>query len=235
MTQQTVLATAATANRLPGDEPSTQERSTADVDVSEGQTWTAQDWNEVVRTYAHRVYRLAYRLCGNQHDAEDLTQEVFIRVFRSLSGYRRGTFEGWLHRITVNLFVDTVRRRSRIRFEYLADSAAERVQAVEPNPEQAHHDAQVEPDVQAALDALPTEFRTVIVLCDIEGLPYVEIAATLGVKIGTVRSRIHRGRARLRIALGADRGTDTTAPAGPPELRTALPLATDGVPVAKTV
>ncbi|MET9834010.1 RNA polymerase sigma factor SigE [Streptomyces sp. NPDC006385] len=216
MTQQTVLTAA--ANSLPGDEPSTQERSTADVDVSDGQTWTAQDWNEIVRTHAHRVYRLTYRLCGNQHDAEDLTQEVFIRVFRSLSGYSRGTFQGWLHRITVNLFVDTVRRRSRIRFEYLADSAADRVQAVEPSPAQIHHDVQPEPDVQAALDALPTEFRTVIVLCDIEGLPYEEIAATLGVKIETIRSRIHRGRARLRIALAhrAGHGTDTTPPAGPP-------------------
>ncbi len=74
-------------------------------------------WDEVVRTHGARVYRLAYRLTGNAHDAEDLTQDVFVRVFRSLESYTPGTFEGWLHRITTNLFLDMVRRRARIRFE----------------------------------------------------------------------------------------------------------------------
>ena len=69
--------------------------------------WTAPSWDEVVRTHSARVYRLAYRLTGNPHDAEDLTQEVFVRVFRSLSTYTPGTFEGWLHRITTNLFLDS--------------------------------------------------------------------------------------------------------------------------------
>ena len=76
--------------------------------------WTPPSWDDVVREHADRVYRLAYRLTGNQHDAEDLTQEVFIRVFRSLANYTPGTFEGWLHRITTNLFLDMARRRSRI-------------------------------------------------------------------------------------------------------------------------
>ncbi|MEV4089507.1 sigma-70 family RNA polymerase sigma factor, partial [Nonomuraea fuscirosea] len=84
--------------------------------------WTPPTWEEVVRTHSARVYRLAYRLTGNVHDAEDLTQEVFVRVFRSLSSYTPGTFEGWLHRITTNLFLDTARRKQRIRFEGLADS-----------------------------------------------------------------------------------------------------------------
>ena len=73
--------------------------------------WTAPSWDDVVRTHSARVYRLAYRLTGNQHDAEDLTQEVFVRVFRSLASYTPGTFEGWLHRITTNLFLDLARRR----------------------------------------------------------------------------------------------------------------------------
>ena len=68
--------------------------------------WELPSWEEIVRAHSARVYRLAYRLTGNQHDAEDLTQEVFVRVFRSLSSYTPGTFEGWLHRITTNLFLD---------------------------------------------------------------------------------------------------------------------------------
>ncbi|MGY1620116.1 sigma-70 family RNA polymerase sigma factor [Geodermatophilus sp. SYSU D00691] len=87
------------------------------------QGWTTPTWDEVVREHSARVYRLAYRLSGNPHDAEDLTQETFIRVFRSLANFEPGTFEGWLHRITTNLFLDMVRRRQRIRFEALPDDA----------------------------------------------------------------------------------------------------------------
>jgi RNA polymerase sigma-70 factor (ECF subfamily) len=163
--------------------------------------WTPPTWDEVVRTHSARVYRLAYRLTGNRHDAEDLTQEVFVRVFRSLSSYTPGTFEGWLHRITTNLFLDQVRRKQRIRFDALADDAADRLAGSEPTPPQAYDDRHFDHDVQAALDALAPDFRAAVVLCDIEGLSYEEIAATLGIKLGTVRSRIHRGRAQLRAAL----------------------------------
>ena len=89
----------------------------------DGAEWTPPSWDEVVREHADRVYRLAYRLTGNQHDAEDLTQETFVRVFRSLSSYKPGTFEGWLHRITTNLFLDMVRRRARIRMEALPEDS----------------------------------------------------------------------------------------------------------------
>jgi len=163
--------------------------------------WTPPSWEEVVRTHSARVYRLAYRLTGDRHDAEDLTQEVFVRVFRSLSTYAPGTFEGWLHRITTNLFLDQARRKSRIRFEGLAEDAAERLPGREPTPAQAYFDTHLDGDIEAALAALPPEFRAAVVLCDIEGLSYEEIAATLGVKLGTVRSRIHRGRGQLRAAL----------------------------------
>ena len=163
--------------------------------------WTPPSWDEIVRTHSQRVYRLAYRLTGNQHDAEDLTQEVFIRVFRSLSSYTPGTFEGWLHRITTNLFLDMVRRRARIRFDSLGDDAADRLPGRELSPERIYTDSHMDPDIEQALAALQPEFRAAVVLCDIEGLSYEEIAATLEVKLGTVRSRIHRGRAQLRAAL----------------------------------
>lgn len=163
--------------------------------------WQPPSWDDVVRTHSGRVYRLAYRLTGNQYDAEDLTQDVFVRVFRSLSSYTPGTFEGWLHRITTNLFLDRVRRAQRIRFDGLPDDAPERLAGHEPTPAQAYDDTHMDDDVQAALDALSPEFRAAVVLCDVEGLSYEEISATLGVKLGTVRSRIHRGRSQLRDSL----------------------------------
>jgi RNA polymerase sigma factor (sigma-70 family) len=162
--------------------------------------WTPPSWDEVVREHGDRVYRLAYRLTGNTHDAEDLTQETFIRVFRSLASYKPGTFEGWLHRITTNLFLDMARRRSRVRMEGLPEDT-DRIVGDDPSPEQVYSDTHLDPDLQAALDELPPEFRAAVVLCDVEGLSYEEIGATLGVKLGTVRSRIHRGRQALRASL----------------------------------
>ncbi|WP_255574647.1 RNA polymerase sigma factor SigE [Austwickia sp. TVS 96-490-7B] len=164
-------------------------------------SWVAPTWEEVVRDHSARVYRLAYRLTGNPHDAEDLTHDVFVRVFRSLDRYQPGTFEGWLHRITTNLFLDRMRRKQRIRFDALAEESAARLPSRAPGPEQAYDDCTFDDDVQRALDALAPEFRAAVVLCDIEGLTYEEVAATLGIKLGTVRSRIHRGRAQLRTAL----------------------------------
>jgi RNA polymerase sigma factor (sigma-70 family) len=164
--------------------------------------WSPPSWDEIVREHSGRVYRLAYRLTGNRHDAEDLTQEVFVRVFRSLSSYTPGTFEGWLHRITTNLFLDQARRKQRIRFDGLPEGAEERMAGNDPGPERAWEHNNLDHDVQEALDALSPDFRAAVVLCDIEGLSYEEIAATLDVKLGTVRSRIHRGRAMLREALG---------------------------------
>jgi RNA polymerase sigma-70 factor (ECF subfamily) len=171
----------------------------AELDSSASR-WTPPSWEEVVRAHSARVYRLAYRLTGNKHDAEDLTQEVFVRVFRSLSSYTPGTFEGWLHRITTNLFLDMARRRQRIRFEGLGDETAQRLHSG-PTPAQAFDERHLDSDIAEALEALAPEYRAAVVLCDIEGLSYEEIAVTLGVKLGTVRSRIHRGRAQLRAAL----------------------------------
>jgi RNA polymerase sigma-70 factor (ECF subfamily) len=189
--------------------------------------WTPPTWEEIVTQHSARVYRLAYRLTGNPHDAEDLTHDVFIRVFRSLSSYTPGTFEGWLHRITTNVFLDKMRRKQRIRFDALPEDAAGRMASREPGPAQTYDDTHFDDDVQRALDALPPDFRAAVVLCDIEGLSYEEIAATLGVKLGTVRSRIHRGRAQLREALAhraPERAmVDAPAPGGRSGLRRAAP------------
>ncbi|GGF53135.1 RNA polymerase sigma factor SigE [Marmoricola endophyticus] len=182
------------------------EQQTLDRDSHDGahgqvEDWVPPTWEQVVTDHSARVYRLAYRLTGNAHDAEDLTQEVFVRVFRSLDKYTPGTFEGWLHRITTNLFLDQARRKSRIRFDALADDADQRLPSTLPAPDRLLMDQSFDADIEAALADLPPDFRAAVVLCDVEGLSYDEIADVLQLKLGTVRSRIHRGRSLLRKAL----------------------------------
>jgi len=165
-------------------------------------------WESIVENHSARVYRLAYHLTGNQHDAEDLTQDVFVRVFNSLSQYKPGTFEGWLHRITTNLFLDRMRRKKRIRFDFMAedDVAVATSDSFDRHersgqPEDAFDMSHLGDDIVQALAELPPEYRAAVVLSDIEGLSYEEIAATLGIKMGTVRSRLSRARAKLRESL----------------------------------
>jgi len=169
--------------------------------VVEAEEPDTSDWHALVAEHSPRVYRLAYRLTGNRQDAEDLTQDVFVRVFRSLDRYEPGNFAGWVHRITTNLFLDRVRRSARIRMDRFGEGAEDRLLSAEVEPETAVHDANFDPDVERALATLSEDFRVAVVLCDVEGLTYEEIADVLGVKIGTVRSRIHRGRSQLRAAL----------------------------------
>ncbi|WP_018023621.1 RNA polymerase sigma factor SigE [Corynebacterium ulceribovis] len=173
---------------------------TAAFDAGMGEMPT---WEELVAQHSDGVYRLAYRLTGNQHDAEDLTQETFMRVFRSLNRYQPGTFEGWLHRITTNLFLDMVRHRQKIRMEALPEDV-DRVPGKNSSPEDLFMDADIDPQIQRALDQLAPDFKVAVVLCDVAGMSYDEIADALNTKMGTVRSRIHRGRSQLRAILEAD-------------------------------
>ncbi len=168
--------------------------------AAEPASWTAPTWAELVTDHTEQVYRLAYRLTGNKYDAEDLTQDVFVRVFKSIHAFQPGTLEGWLHRITTNLFLDGARRKQRIRMDALS-IAPDHVWGSSTGPEELHADAALDGDVGAALDSLNAEQRVAVVLCDIEGLAYDEIAEVLDIKLGTVRSRIARGRAQLREAL----------------------------------
>lgn len=168
--------------------------------------WVAPTWEELVRDHSERVFRLALRLTGNRHDAEDLTQEVFIKVFRSIHKFEPGTIEGWLHRITTNLFIDSTRRRSRFK-ESAHSHVPDFVWGEADDPGRLRDDAELDHDVEAALAALTPECRVAVVLCDIEGLSYDEIAQVLDIKLSAVRSRIHRGRTQLRAALEHRRPT----------------------------
>jgi len=159
-------------------------------------------WEQIVTDHHGFVLRRAMWLTRNPHDAEDLTHDVFVRVFGALDNYvPGGNFHGWLYRITTNLYLDQVRRRNRIRFDALSETHERRLVSSEPDPADAVQDALLEPHLQQGLDALPPMFREVVVLRDVHGLSYDQVARTLGVKPATVRTRIHRGRARLRAAL----------------------------------
>jgi RNA polymerase sigma factor (sigma-70 family) len=154
----------------------------------------------VARSHGRFLYTVAYRLTGNDADAQDLVQEVLLRVRRGLATYRPGSLEAWLSRITTNAFLDETRRRKRRPSEPLPDDP-DRVLAGGDDAATALAAATLSDDVQDALRALPDEYRAAVVLCDVVGLPYGEIADQLGVPVGTVRSRIHRGRALLRSSL----------------------------------
>ena len=155
-------------------------------------------WEEVARDHGRFMYTVAYRLAGNDEDAQDLVQEALIRVKRGLERYEPGSLEGWLARIVTNVFLDEVRRRRRRPTHALPDDP-ERV--LPPSPAADEVSTQLSDDIQAALAALPEEFRVPVVLCDVADQSYEQIAASLGVPVGTVRSRLHRGRRLLRTML----------------------------------
>jgi RNA polymerase sigma-70 factor (ECF subfamily) len=155
-------------------------------------------WEAVARSHGRFLYNVAYRLTGNDDDAYDLVQEALLRVRKGLETYQPGSMEAWLSRIVTNVFLDEVRRRRRRPVEALPEDP-ERLLPSSPGADEATES--LADDVQAALRRLPEDFRTAVVLCDIVGLSYEEIADALSVPVGTVRSRIHRGRRLLRAAL----------------------------------
>lgn len=157
-------------------------------------------WEEVARNHGRFLYTVAYRLTGNHDDAQDLVQEVLLRVRRGLETYRPGSLEGWLSRITTNTFLDETRRRRRRPVDPLPDEP-DRVVPPAPPADVAAAAEGLPDDVQDALRSLPPEYRAAVVMCDVVGLSYQEIGEALDVPVGTVRSRIHRGRALLRRAL----------------------------------
>ena len=157
-------------------------------------------WEEIARDHGRFLYSVSYRLTGDHDDAQDLVQEVLLRVRRGLATYQPGSLEGWLSRIATNAFLDDVRRAKRRPIEALPDDA-ERVLAGAPAADDALDAARLPDHVQAAVRSLPPDYRAAVVLCDVVGLSYDEIAQALEVPVGTVRSRIHRGRLQLREKL----------------------------------
>lgn len=158
-------------------------------------------WEEVARVYGRKIYNFAYRLTGNPNDAHDLVQEVLLRVRKGLASYQPGSFEGWLWRITRNAFLDEVRKRNRRPTAPLPDEIDRWDIATSDSADLEFDRLSLGDDIQKALLELPIEFREAVILCDVVGLSYEEIADAVAVPVGTVRSRIHRGRRQLRELL----------------------------------
>ncbi len=172
-----------------------------DLSPPEGAPPRSPSWEDIARDHGRFLYTIAYRLTGNHEDAQDLVQEVLLRVRRGLATYQPGSLEGWLSRITTNAFLDDVRKRKRRPFEVVPE-LPDRVFGVDDDPDEALQRSRLPDDVQAAIRSLPIDFRTALVLCDVVGLDYAEIATATGVPVGTVRSRLHRARGQLRQLLG---------------------------------
>ena len=165
-------------------------------------------WAELVRTHHRRVYGLCYRFTGNPTDAEDLTQDVFLKVYSNLSSFDtgRGSLQVWITTMTRNLLVDNFRRTRNQRATSSLDDGWEsseelrpidRLTSSGPSPHESAAQKELAKMVQNALARVSVELREAVILRDLQDLDYKEIACVLGIPEGTVKSRISRGRAEL--------------------------------------
>jgi RNA polymerase sigma-70 factor, ECF subfamily len=165
-------------------------------------------WAELVRTHHRRVYGLCYRFTGNGADAEDLTQDVFLKIYSNLASFdtARGSLQVWIATMTRNLLVDNFRRTRNQRLTgslddgwELADEPrpADRLMAAGPSPHERAAQKELAKMVQEALARVSAELREAVILRDLQDFDYKEIAQVLGIPEGTVKSRISRGRAEL--------------------------------------
>jgi RNA polymerase sigma-70 factor (ECF subfamily) len=159
-------------------------------------------WEELVRRHTRRIYNLCYRFTSNRSEAEDLSQEVFLRVYRTLASYRaiHGGFTTWMTSVTRNLLIDHYRRTRRDRLTDSLDDAMPKLENKESaarRPDQHALLGELSGQVQAALRKVSPDLREAVILRDLQGLEYQEIQQVLQVPEGTVKSRINRGRIEL--------------------------------------
>jgi RNA polymerase sigma-70 factor, ECF subfamily len=165
-----------------------------------------REFDALVQRYHRQAYNIAYRMAGNHADAEDLTQEAFVRAFRFFGQYRRELpFDSWLYKIMSNVFIDGLWRKPKARIRSLdqpviTEDGEAQMEVADPGvgPEETVLSGEMDNRIQAALATLPEAFRLTVIYADIEGLSYEEIAEATNTNIGTVRSRLHRGRRLLR-------------------------------------
>jgi len=163
-------------------------------------------FNQIVAAYQDLVYNVCLRMLGNRQSAEDVAQEAFFSAFRNVARMRGPTVRAWLLRIASNACIDEIRRRKRQPQLSLDDEEPGR-QIEVPDPAAGPEEMALRFELRAALQAellrLPDDQRLAVVLCDVQGLSYEEVATAMGSSVGTVKSRISRGRARLREGVQA--------------------------------
>ena len=159
-------------------------------------------WEDVAREHGAFIYTVAYRLTGSKHDAEDLVQDVLVRVQRGLRTYQPGSMQGWLSRITTNAFLDEVRRKKRRPTDFLPEDA-ERVLPTSAGADEALAHSSLPDEIQESILSLPEDYRAAVVLSDVVGLSYQEISEALG------RSDRHRAESDPQRALSATRSAWT--------------------------
>lgn len=166
-------------------------------------------FNELVLLYQNQVYNLAYRIMGEGDSASDATQEAFISAYRAIGGYRGGSFRAWLMRIVTNACYDELRRRKRrptssLDALYVTEAAPGQVLAQHSEEPEAYVQRQeLSRVLHDGLQTLPQEQRAALVLSDVQGYNYQEIAEIAGVSLGTIKSRLSRARAKMRDYLSA--------------------------------
>ena len=159
-------------------------------------------WEDIVSAFSRRIFNLAYRFTSSPEAAEDLTQDVFIRIYRTLDHYdaKQGDLANWLMRLARNLIIDDYRHRARNPQNSMADAVDDHSYHLRAVGTSAHKEIErkeLASQVQAGIDKLPTDLRTCVILRDIEELTYQEIVDVLKIPEGTVKSRINRGRIEL--------------------------------------
>lgn len=159
-------------------------------------------WEEIVSAYSRRIFNLAYRFTSNAEAAEDLTQEVFVRIYRTLDRYdaKQGDLSNWLMRLARNLIIDDYRHRQRNPQNTMADAVDDHqyhLRAVGTSAQKEVERRELAAHVQEGIDKLPPDLKTCVILRDIEELSYQEIVDVLRIPEGTVKSRINRGRIEL--------------------------------------
>ena len=156
-------------------------------------------FDAVMRVHQDRVFSVCFRILGDREKALDATQDTFLTVFRKAGQFQgRSAVGTWIYRIAVNTCYDQLRRTQRRPSESLPDH----VDLSDPSAEEAIESAAVRPEIELALTQLPADFRNAVILSDLEGLPLPDIAEILGVPVGTVKSRVFRGRRLLANHLG---------------------------------
>lgn len=158
-----------------------------------------QAFELVMRNHEDRVFSVCLRILGDRERALDATQDTFLTVFRKASQFEgRSAVGTWIYRIAVNACYDQLRKTQRRPTE----SLPEHVDPTDPSAEEAIESAALRPEIESALSQLPADFRNAVILSDLEGLPLPEVAEVLGVPVGTVKSRVFRGRRLLAQRLG---------------------------------